>query len=288
MISKYLKKLDHTEDSYIRVEQCLIKELKNNILNNTMLNKTMGTGVVVDVYGNTFDTTIVCIDYNNEQKKYGLATALMAKFLTFENPELLTIYKTYSKLHFDITSQYILLKKEEKERVEQLKKKQAEELKAEEQYQKLKNNAIKSFEKHINEERTICDLDSEFFYALGWLANNIKTVSAALPDYLERPFHRHFGYDTPCRVVDSHKRGPAGYQSQWTWSFKATLKNSEDVPTILVKHLNTNKNYLSDTSFIWDLIDTYNFKFGKTQCVEDILSSVPSDFVSYFNMGLSA
>jgi hypothetical protein len=44
---------------------------------------------------------------------------------------------------------------------------------------------------------------------------------------------------------------------------------------------------LTDTSFVWELVDNYGFKFGKTQDLEAVRSCVPSEYISEFELGLA-
>jgi hypothetical protein len=171
--------------------------------------------------------------------------------------------------------------------VEAAKKAEAEK-KAEAKYQKQKEKAIKDFEALTNKAREIVTQTDEFYYALGWLAKHVGTVSAALPDYLEVPFTKHFGAETPCKVVDSKHRGPAGWQSQWSWSFRATLKKADNIPAILTQYLNPTGKAVTNTSFIWDLIDNYGFKFGKKQDAAEIAKVIPAKYIDIFNDGLTA
>jgi len=129
-------------------------------------------------------------------------------------------------------------------------------------------------------------LASEFYTTLGWLAKHTGTVSAALPDYLEPTFRKHFG-DAPCRVVDSRKKGPAGWTSQWTSSFAVSLKKPESIPALLEQYLNPARKALTNSEFVLDLVDNYGFKFGKAQDLEAIRSCVPSTYHNDFELGLA-
>ncbi len=173
----------------------------------------------------------------------------------------------------------------EQEREAAKKAKEAKE--AEEKYQRTKANAIRDFEARTQVANPKSTAD-EFYYSLGWLATHAGTVSAVLPDYLETAFTNHFGAETPRRVVDSKHRGPAGWQAQWSWSFTISIKKSDLVPAFLSDKVNTSGNKVSDTSFIWDLVENYCFQFGKKQDVEAIRACVPADKIEFFEAGLSA
>lgn len=164
-------------------------------------------------------------------------------------------------------------------------KKAEEDKKNEEKYQRTVAKAVKDFTARAQAERTVSTVD-EFYYSLGWLTKHAGTVTAALPDYLENSFLGHFG-NVPRRVVDSKHRGPAGWQAQWSWSFTIALKKPDLIPAFLAGKLNPSKKAVSDTSFVWDLVDNYGFQFGKTQDVEKIRSHVPASCLASFEAGLA-
>jgi hypothetical protein len=160
---------------------------------------------------------------------------------------------------------------------------------AEEKYEKIKTKALKDFNNLVDTVVPKSTAD-EFYYSLGWLAKHAGTVAAALPDYLESSFIGHFGNTTSCRVVDSKKRYPSGWTAQWTWAFTIALKKPKQistVPAFLADKLNPSGKAVSDTAFIWDLVDNYGFQFGKTQDLDKIRSHVPSDKLSFFEAGLA-
>jgi seryl-tRNA synthetase len=150
----------------------------------------------------------------------------------------------------------------------------------------LKASAEKEIETLINREKKITKAD-ELYYALGWIAGHVGTISAKMPDYLESAFVKHFG-DVEHTVVDSTKVGPSGYTSQWRLSMEVSLKKPETVPSILSEYLSQNGKKLSKTSFVWSLVDDYGFKFGKKQDIVEILRCVPIEYVPIFNEGLKA
>jgi hypothetical protein len=164
-------------------------------------------------------------------------------------------------------------------------KKAEEDKKNEEKYQRTVAKAVKDFTARAQAERTVSTVD-EFYYSLGWLTKHAGTVTAALPDYLENSFLGHFG-NVPRRVVDSKHRGPAGWQAQWSWSFTIALKKPDLIPAFLAGKLNPSKKAVSDTSFVWDLVDNYGFQFGKTQDVDKIRSHVPASCLASFEAGLA-
>lgn len=175
-----------------------------------------------------------------------------------------------------------------REEAEAAEKKAREEKKAEEAYQRAKTKALKDFDDLASTVRPISTTE-EFYYSLGWLASKAGAFSAAMPDYLLPSFETHFGTDYKPTVVDSKKRTVNGYAMQWALSMKIALpkKVADLVPNYLTQHLSTSHTSISDTSFIWDLVDNYGFQFGKKQDIEKIREHVPTDFLSFFEAGLA-
>jgi hypothetical protein len=167
---------------------------------------------------------------------------------------------------------------------------QAKELAKQEAKRKaLEEKGIHDFEVLTKRGKDFC-ASGEFHYALGWLTKNIGTISAALPDYLLPSFENHFGPDVKPTVVDSNKRTINGNPMQWGLSMKATIskKALDNIPPILKQYLNTSGNTLTNTHFIWDLIETYGFSFGKNQDKDQIESNIPAHLIEPFEKGYAA
>jgi hypothetical protein len=172
----------------------------------------------------------------------------------------------------------------EAKRKEDEKKAKADEKKAE-AFERKKVKDIKDFEEMLQRSEPL-SAASEFYQSLGWLAKHTGTVSAALPDYLEPSFVKHFG-DVPRRVVDSKKKGPAGWTSQWNSSFAVSLKKAEAIPVLFEQYLNPARKALTDSKFVRGLIDNYGFQFGKTQNLDAIRSCIPDTYLTEFECGLA-
>lgn len=283
----YLERVTPDEQTYLNIEHQLIEEFKTHLLNEEIINKNSEVGTVIDVTGKTFANVFVTIHYGDVEKKYDIGMSIKSGFIKFENSNIYDIYDVYYNLHTEVSNRFKLLQEEQRLIIEEQKKQEEERQKAELACQRLKNNVMKSFEKQLNRTELVCDETSDFFYGLGWLTKNVRTLNATLPDYLESPFRQHFGSDTPCRVTNSRHRGPSGYQSQWSWSFSASLKNYDETPTIFREYLNPQGKVITNTSFLWDLIDTYNFKFGKTQDIDSILTTIPKEYKESFMLGFN-
>jgi len=229
------------------------------------------------------------IDFAAGTKTISLDMAFANNLL--EMPEIL--FDTLLELQTTFKSDFIereqaqrLADRQAREQAHEAEKKAAEEKKVEKKYEATKAKAIKDFE-DLSKTVMPTSTTNEFYYSLGYIVKHAGTVSAALPDYLEGAFKKYFGSEAPCRVVDSKKKGPAGYTSQWTWSFGISLKKPELIPAFLQDKLNPTGKSITDTSFVWALVDNYGFQFGKKQDVKKIRSHVPADCLASFEAGLA-
>ena len=168
-------------------------------------------------------------------------------------------------------------------------KKEAEEKKQEEKYQASKAKMIKEFENLAKREK-IMNATEEFYYSLGWIANNCGAFACALPDYLLPYFQKQFGTDYEPRTVDSRKRTVNGHAMQWTISMTASIKKKslDKVPAFLTQYLSKTGTSIANTTFIWDLVSDYGFQFGKAQDLDQIRSTIPAHCVTYFENGYAA
>lgn len=168
-------------------------------------------------------------------------------------------------------------------------RKAAEEAKQEAKYQAAKDKAIQDFEVMARKDKSQ-SATGEFYYNLGWLAKNVGTVSAALPDYLLKYFENHFGTEANPTVVDSRKRTVNGYPIQWALSMKASVpkKVVDSIPAFLKQYLNPTGNALTNTSFIWDIVENYGFQFGRKQNIDQIRATIPVTCLEQFELGFVA
>ena len=165
---------------------------------------------------------------------------------------------------------------------------EAEQAKIEVQYQKQRDNGLKSFNSAIHAAKeTTYSYTNEFYYALGWMTKHVGTITAKLPDYLEDCFIKYFG-DVPRTIFDSKRRSPAGWQYQWSWCFIASLKKVDSIPSVLIPYMNDTQKAIVKTSFIWNLIDDYGFQFGKIQDMNKILNNIPATYINDFYAGYAA
>jgi hypothetical protein len=127
----------------------------------------------------------------------------------------------------------------------------------------------------------------EFYYSLGWIANNCGAFACSLPDYLLPYFQSQFGSAYEPHAVDSRKRTVNGYAMQWTISMTANIKKKslDKIPAFLSQYLSKSGNAIANTAFIWDIVSNYGFQFGKTQDIDQIRATIPTEYLTYFENG---
>lgn len=260
----------------------------------TCTHKIYGAGKIIELkFTENLEKPEMLMTFESAEKTVGLAYSIISKLglLSFDETDTETLQNLFEEYLIEWTKLDETRKAETKakreaaiEAREAEKRAKAEAQKAEAFEQKKKRD-IKDFEEKLKLSKPM-SIASEFYISLGWLAKHTGTVSAALPDYLESTFVSHFG-DVPRRVVDSQKKGPAGWTSQWTSSFALSLKKPDIIPAMFEQYLNPSRKALTDTSFVWELVDNYGFKFGKAQDLEAIRGCVPSDYISEFELGLA-
>ena len=280
-----------TREDFENVKAQLISDFIQQVTGAEVNNQLLGHGYITSCLNpcNSFESLIFTVHYDlDETKHYGAAVALSSGSLKFVDASLDNIWDDFVVEQYKLKAAYGKAvdeaqrrQKEEKKKAEQLKK-------AEAKNKTLKEKAIKDFEALTRQAKKAVAQQDEFYYALGWLAKHVGSVSATLPDYLEGAFVKYFGDEAPHRVVDSNKRTVNGNSMQWTFGFTATLRKFESIPAMLNQYLSCTGKAIANTSFIWDLVSDYGFKFGKKQDTLDIMRCVPIEYVPMFNEGLKA
>lgn len=276
-------------EAYYETEQKLVTAIGEYILGAEVDCKALGSGKITSFFGIAVDNMFVEIAFEDGTTgKYSLNHIMNNKFIDITSiSEINEVWNSTFEVHTTLTSVYNeSMRVLQQMQIEADKKAKAEK-KAEEKYQKQKEKAIQDFDTLVQQADKTLSTDEEFYYALGWLTKHIGSVSAALPDYLESAFTKHFGTETNARIVDSKKRTCNGNSMQWTFGFKATLRKPENIPSILTQYLSTTGKAIANTSFIWDLVDNYGFKFGKKQNIDEIKQTIPNRYMASFEAGLA-
>ena len=273
--------------NYFEVEAEMITDFAAAAVGKSVTNKVFGDGKVTAVTGDTFDQMIMTIDFAEETKRFQAAAAIMVtKTMAFVDEELSQLYADMYEKHLEFSNQKRQADNQAAEQAKAEAKRKEEIKKAEAKAEAAKQKALKEFDEMVAQPKTI-NVSSELYYNIGWLAKHIGTLSAAMPDYLEPAFQRHFGAEAPHRAVDSTKRTVNGFPTQWALSFKASLPKVTEIPATLTQYLNTAGTAVANTSFLWTLVDNHGFKFGKKQDVDAIRSLVPAVHIEAFEKGFN-
>ena len=267
----------------------LISEFIQQITGAEVNNQLLGHGKIVSCLNvcNTLESLIVTVRFDlDETKNYGLSVALSSGGLKFVDESVVSLWDEFVSEQYKMKAQYNKAVEDEQCRQKEEAKLEQKRKDNEKKMAGMKAQAEKEFEKLVNSKVKITKAD-EFYYALGWVAKHVGTITAKMPDYLEPAFIKHFG-DVEHTAVDSTKVGPAGFTSQWHLSMEASLVKVKEIPTMLTEYLSQNGKKLSKTSFVWDLVDKYGFRFGKKQDTLDIMRCVPIEYVPMFTTGMNA
>jgi hypothetical protein len=282
---------DNYELEYHTAEMVLVDLFSEYIKDAEIMSTTYGTGRVISTSGDTLDHMIMEVAFQAGNKKFGVlpvitGTVLFNKFADIS--EIGDAWDHAFDLHTDMTRKLEEFKSAERRAAMEAEKKAKAAKKAEEKYQQARVKAIKDFESMTQTEMPMSTVD-EFYYCLGWLASKAGVFSAAMPDYLLQSFEAHFGTDYKPTIVDSKKKTINGNPMQWALSMKIALpkKVADFVPAYLTKYLSTSRTTIADTAFVWDLVDNYNFQFGKKQDIEKIRSCIPAQYLSFFEAGIA-
>lgn len=278
-----------TREEFDVLQAQLISDFAAKAIGSEVNNRFFGNGSIITCENpcNDFESMIFTVCYDlGETKRYGACVALATGNLRFVDETLFDLYKSFEEAHKNLRHQLALAKVEADRRAKEEAKAAKKRKEVEKKVADMKASAENEITKLANREKVSAVAD-DFYYALGWLAKHVGTITAKMPDYLESSFVKHFG-DVERTVVDSTKVGPAGYTSQWRLSMEASLKKAESIPATLVEYLSQSGKKVSKTSFVWSLIDDYGFKLGKKQDFNNIIGNIPVEYTEMFTAGFAS
>lgn len=280
-----------TREVYLETEAKLVDALGKYVTGAEVICVKYGDGKIVAFKGTTPEDLIVDIEFAEGVKKFSLIHIMHNKFVQFADIlEIGDAWDSAFEVHTKLTDTYHKCEKVIRQQQIEAEKKAEAEKKTEAKYQKQKEKAVKSFDQMVQDANTsLSDVD-EFYYALGWLANHVGSVTAILPDYLGSAFEKYFGVETPKTLVDGRAKTSGGYAKQWSWEFKCTIKKlKETVVPDYIRSVTTDfSKGIHNTAFLWDLVSNYGFQFGKKQDVDKIREAIPVQYISSFETGLAA
>lgn len=124
------------------------------------------------------------------------------------------------------------------------------------------------------------------FEIIGWMAKHIKNIKPTVPASMMDWFTRKFGKVENVAVVDDTKLTSGGYSMKWNLDLRATFDTQ--VPKALQSIANKTGKVITDVSFIYNLIDKYNFNFGDKQDINSIKSTITDTYLGQFEAGYEA
>lgn len=275
---------------YFNAEETLTTLTCSYIANADVMSITHGSGVIVKASGRTFDAIIVDIAFAAVTKRFSLKHMITnTKFIQFTDQEryepllaALALHESldYARNNFDLVQKL--------EQAEAAKKKEAE-ARAEAKYAIVKEKTIKNFEILMSGRSNITvDNPEKFYYMLGWLTNNINTITVAVPDYLLARFEERFGTEVKPKVIDSSKKIASSFSTKGVFSLATSFKKSaiESIPEILTPYISTTGKGIADITFMCELINIYGFTFSKKQDADKIRQTIPTRYTEFFDAGL--
>lgn len=280
----------YTREEFENVQAQMVADFAAKVIGAEVYNHSEGYGRITACFasGTAFDSTIftVLFDGAEEPKHYLASFAISCGGLVLLDKSLVDLWNSFMEVQYNLRAQYNKAVDDDRRRQREEAKLEQKRKDNEKKMAGMKIQAEKEFDKLVKTELKITKAD-EFYYALGWLAAHVGTITAKMPDYLEPAFIKHFG-EVEHTIVDSAKVGPAGFTSQWHLSMEASLVKAKEIPTILSDYLSQNGKKISKTSFVWDLVDKYGFKFGKKQDQLEIMNHIPVNYLPMFHAGTSA
>jgi hypothetical protein len=208
-------------------------------------------------------------------KKYSLKTLYQLGHLTIDESQF-EVISDYITLISELYDERMFIVREEN------RKRMEAELQAKVDAKKAK--ALEAKKRQVDAKiNSLQPLALTSDYAiLGWLARNVSTISAVVNSDYEEWFTKNFGI-VEHSVVDSSAKTTAGDPMKYSLSFRASFKT--ELPAQLQTLKGVDKRVINSVEYIWNLIETYGFKFGKTQDIELIRSKIPTEFITDFETG---
>jgi hypothetical protein len=121
---------------------------------------------------------------------------------------------------------------------------------------------------------------------IGWMAKHVKHIKPTVPASMMDWFKRKFGEVENVAIVDDSKLTSGGHAMKWNLDLRATFDTQ--VPKALLSIANKSGKVITDVSFIYNLIDKYNFEFGDTQNIDSIKSVINENYMGQFEAGYEA
>lgn len=255
--------------------------------------KTFGEGIISGIESIVFQPKmydmVMRVSLNGSEKTFYLQPALVHVEKT---PEIEEIIQTLTDIATERDAYLAEVSRQHAERAAEIaKQREAERLAAEARLAEAKRkkkikNTLAKYQALKSEDAKLIITDN-FYITLGWLAKHVGTIRATMPECLEEAFIKDFGEGAERTVVSSDRKTSGGYDMQFTFSFKMSVKDYDQIPLELANKVN-DKNLILDTQFIYTLCSEYGFLFGKLQDKEHIMTNIPKSHRAEFEVGYNS
>jgi len=265
----------------------VLEDFKKEIIGVSVNSIKYGDGKIVDVES---IEQAGCKYYFKLVVNFGAETKMFASHLaniTYDDKgnEVLEKYNTVLEELNKIEAERIAEEKRLRDEQLQKEKEEAALLKKQMKLEQSRNNALNKL-RALNSKSGYKSINDNYYSLVGWMAKHCINVRAALPDWMEDYFVSVFG-DVERYVVDGNKKTSGGFDYQWGLGMKVSF--NEEVPEGLLKYATSkNKKIIDNVAFVWDLVQSYGFTFGKVQNIENILKEIPDNQVANFKLGYDA
>ena len=279
-----------TSENVEEIKADIMQNFKNLLIGKTFKYKSLGissTGIVTDVVNFTnFRTaqalhnvdsispivkTLIQNSDTYSEKSFVIYVSIQSKATIFDD-------STVQALN-ELSDTLLELSRFEKDKLLEERLKEEEERKENDR----KRIEDKEKEKRLLHEKNVMQSlmrtktnaecsDTYYSNAIKWLAENVTSIYACIPDFADRWFESQFGHEAVRTVIDTNRKTSGGYSMKWSPSFSVTVKSTENMPCELYEYFDGKKK-ANNTQFVFDIVENYGFSFGKTQDIAKILSN---------------
>lgn len=229
-----------------------VKDLGDEFNGKSIIHKKFGKGVIKSFSASV--GVIVRVDFKDGEVKNLSWDACMKNNLLEADSvidSMRPIYDSYDTILKEIEAD----KRVEAQKQKELREKEIEAQKEKEKYDEyVKNQTIRANDFLKNSHDDVHS-DSD-----DWIKDNIKCITAQVPDFLDKWFRKVFP-DASYTAIDSHRRTSGGYKMKWGLSLNATVKHPETAPSWIAAKIKGNK--ITDVETLFNIAINNNVRIGR-------------------------
>lgn len=279
-----------TSENVEEIKADIMQNFKNLLIGKTFKYKSLGissTGIVTDVVSFTNFRTVQAL--HNVDSISPIVKTLIQNSDTYSEKSFVLYVSIQSKATIfddgtvqalnELSDTLLELSRFEKDKLLEERLKEEEERKENDR----KRIEDKEKEKRLLHEKNVMQSlmrtktnaecsDTYYGNAIKWLAENVNSIYACIPDFADRWFESQFGHEAVRTVIDTNRKTSGGYSMKWSPSFSVTVKSTKNMPCELYEYFDGKKK-ANNTQFVFDIVENYGFSFGRTQDIAKILSN---------------